>query len=174
MKSSINLKKEMQKLYNQDNEYTWCIIRHLTSNICYCLKQPETVLKDGTNFYVPNPNFRNSPDPECPNCEGSGRSYEEYLHKCMEFYPGYRWAHYGYEEEGMTAKNIYTIYLLSNQDTHRIYPNDWYFEIDKNLDGTIKQPVTRRRKMIIKEVQRYHLDNDKQEYIRLFATPSLV
>jgi hypothetical protein len=170
----INLRKEMGILFNKDNEFTWGIIRHLTDTICECLQQPSMILKEGTNFEIPNPLHRTSPNPECPNCEGSGRTYKEYLHKCMYFYPGYRWAHYGYEEEGMTAKNIYTIFLLANENTKLIYPNDWFFEIDKNMDGSIKIPITRRRRMIVKESQKYHLDGDKMEYVRIFATPTVV
>lgn len=170
----INLKKEMQILFNKDNEFTWSIIRHLTNTKCTCVNQPKEIIKPGTNFYEPNPNYRTSPDPECHNCDGAGWLYKEYLHKCMYFYPGYRWAHYGYEEEGMVAKDIYTIFLLANENTNLIYQNDWFFEIDKNLDGTIKIPIMRRRRMIVKQVQRYNLDSDKLEYVRVFATPSLV
>lgn len=169
---AINLRKELSVLYNKDKEYTWGIFRHLTDTICGCLQQPAMRIKPGTNVEEPNPNHRTTPNPECTNCDGSGRVYNEYLHKCQYFYPGYKWAHYGYEEEGMAAKNIYSIFLLANETTKFIYPNDWFFEIDRNLNGTIKMPITRRRRFIIKEVQRFYLDDSKMEYIRIFATPT--
>ena len=121
---------------------------------------------------IPNPHYRTTADPNCPNCEGAGWIFEEYLFKCKYFFPPFRIAHSQDFQYGITSSNIITLYVYPEKNVEKIRIDDKIYLIDFHKDGRIKLPLVRRQKWDV--IDRYHirLDSNKLEFVKIFAKPA--
>ena len=171
----INIRKEFKNIIEKNCEYHNIIIRHMSNSKCSCITQPPMIPnKDGTST-IPNPSYRNVADPECINCGGSGYIYEEFLHKAMVFYPGFRFAHYEDMSFALTEENVLTVYIKATNDAlNYTRVNDWIFFMAEDISGNILKPIVRTKKWIVIDVQQLRLDSNKLEYVKLYAKPVIL
>lgn len=168
---SINLRKELKAIFDEDKEFDRVVVRHLTDTKCICLEQPPMIYDSKACVDIPNPNYRTTADPNCSNCEGSGWVFKEYLLKCKYFYPPFRISHNQDFEYGITLSNSVTFYFYPSEEAQNIRPDDMIFLIDFHTNGRIKLPITRRQKWAIIDKYNLHLDHNKFEVIKIFAKP---
>jgi hypothetical protein len=170
----ISVRKQFKKIIEVNKEWNSFIVRHLTDTDCVCTHQPPTVMNVEKGYTEPNKLFRTIPDPACNICGGAGYLFEEYLFKGLFFYPSFRIAHFEDMVYSSTEQNVLTVYVLPTQETDILRVNDWIFNIDCEIDGSLKHPITRRKKWIMNDKQPIRLDNNKLEYIKLFAKPAIL
>jgi hypothetical protein len=132
------------------------------------------IYNDKKKFDEINKEYRTVPDPECNICNGSGYIFEEFLHKGVAFYPGFRFEHYEDTPMAFTEMNVLTVYFHTDIDLTTLYPNDLIFFIDCDKNGIIKHPIKRTKKWIINDVAPFRLDSSKLEFIRVFAKPAII
>lgn len=169
---SISLRKELDIIFNKDNEYDRVVVRHLTDTRCGCMQLPKTIYDVKSKSEIPNPHYRTTADPNCPNCEGAGWVFEEYLLKCKYFFPPFRVGHSQDFEYGITLSNITTFYFYPDHRAQNIRMDDIVFMIDFHTDGKVRLPITRRQKWHIIDKYPLRLDNNKYEAVKVFAKPA--
>ncbi len=153
----INLQHEFKELIGKRKDYV--IIRHLTNKKCPCtFKRGKCIL----------------PDPRCPNCEGAGWVYKEFLTRCKSFYTPRTIAHAQDSLFGVTYKNLLVVYLEATDLLDSIYLNDFLFQVAQDIDGNIIDPIKRTRKWIINDVYDMRMDDSQLEFIKIFAKPVIV
>jgi hypothetical protein len=170
----INVRKKFASIIEKNNEYQDFIIRHLSNDKCKCITQEPMVFNALKGAEEINKTFRTVPDPDCNICGGSGYIYEEFLFRAMFFFPSFRVAHFEDMSYATTEQNILTCYLRPHPDADTIHVNDLLFNVDCEVNGALKQPILRTKKWIIIEKQPIRLDNNKLEYIKLFAKPAIL
>ena len=153
----INLKEEFKTLIKDFNNYI--IIRSLTDKRCICWR-PES----------------NTPDTECPNCQGQGWLYEEWIQKCKFFFVTHYKpvAHLHNFDYGMVYTNLLGVYLEAKPKARQIKMGDYIFEVGCYQNGRIINPIKRVRKWQITDYFDMQLDQNKTEFIKLYATPMVV
>lgn len=170
----INLNRELVKILDKDKEYNNVLYRHYSSIKCQCMMQNTLIYDDIAKANVANPSYRTVADPECPNCEGSGWVFEEFLFRCIYFYPGFRYAHYEDIQMAMTAENMLTMYLKVDENWQKIKPNDTFYNIRADKYGKVELPIVRYRKWVVTDAFDMRLDSNKIEFMKIFAKPAII
>lgn len=171
----ISIRKEFTNIIEKNAEYHFIIIRHMSDIKCPCLTQPPMIDNDDKTAKIPNPTYRNVANPECSTCGGSGYIYEEFLHKSMIFYPGFRFAHYEDMSFALTEENVLTVYIKATPDAlNYARVNDWLFFMAEDIEGNIVKPIVRTKKWIVIDVQQLRLDSNRLEYVKLYAKPVIL
>lgn len=171
----INIRRQFKNILEKDAEYHHIIVRHLSNVKCHCLTQSPMIMNSDNTAQIPNPTFRTVPDPECLNCGGSGYIFEEFLHKAMIFFPGFRFAHYEDTSFALTEENVLTVYLKATQEALVSTDiNDLILFIQEDINGNIIKPIVRTKKWIIVDKQPIRLDSNKLEYVKLYAKPTIL
>lgn len=171
---AIDMRKELKHLVFDEKEKDILIFRHLTETKCQCVQQPETIYCEKIRAKVPNPNYRTVADPSCPNCEGHGWIFNEYLVDCKYNYTPTLVAHDQDFNYGSTNSNTISIYLPFTDITKLVRSSDAVFMLQTDDSGKPISPFIRRRKWIITDVYELHADNNKLEFIKAFAKPAVV
>jgi hypothetical protein len=155
----INLKKEFDKILDIDKEYNYVIVRHNTTTKCNCWRKES-----------------NTADPICPNCEGGGWIFNEWLEKCKLFYATtFRpVAHLHDFYYGKTYTQNFTIYLKANRKTMSIQEGDLVFDIDVTADGRVIDPIIRLRKWLVVDAYNLQTENGKTDFVKIHAKPLTV
>jgi hypothetical protein len=155
----INLKKEFDKILDIDKEYNYVIVRHNTPTKCNCWRKES-----------------NTADPICPNCEGGGWIFNEWLEKCKLFYATtFRpVAHLHDFYYGKTYTQNFTIYLKANRKTMSIQEGDLVFDIDVTADGRVIDPIIRLRKWLVVDAYNLQTENSKTDFVKIHAKPLTV
>lgn len=168
---AIDLRAELKTLLYKDKEYDLLACRHLISEKkCHiCMSQPPMIYDLEAKADKPNPLYRTTPDPTCRNCEGSGYTFEEFLLKGKYFYPQYRVEHEQDFNYATTGSNIFNLYILPTENALKIAVNDIMFLIKANTEGQIELPVTKIKKWRVVDSYQMRLDNNKLEYIKVYA-----
>lgn len=171
----IDIRKQFKNIIEKDAEYHNVIVRHMSDIKCMCVCQPPMISNDDGTADIPNPSYRTVADPECSNCGGSGYIYEEFLHRVMVFYPGFRFAHYEDMSFALTEANVLTVYIKASEEAlNAARVNDWIFFIAEDINGNILKPIVRIKKWIVIDVQQLRLDSNKLEYVKLYAKPVIL
>lgn len=170
----IDLKKELETILNIDLCHDQIILRNMTCIRCDCVCQQNMVYDKKTEAYQPSPAYRDTPNPYCSNCEGSGWIFHEYLSPCKYFYTPAMVAHNQDYYYGGTFSNIMTVYLPINEITDIINVNDLIFQLKSYEDGTLYNPIIRLRKWIITDKYNMHLDKNKLEFYKIYTKPMVV
>lgn len=171
----ISVGREFEKTITEQGEWQYSIIRHMSDVKCVCITQPPMVYDSVRKAEIPNPSFRTTPNPECSNCGGSGYIFEEFLHKALMFYPGFRFAHFEDMQVAITEENMLTVYLQATDDNLKnISINDWLFFLKSDVNGRLIQPLVRSKKWLINDIQPIKLDSNRLEYIKVYVKPSII
>lgn len=171
----INLRQQLHKILNKDCEFNWVVIRNMSNDECICRNQTPMRYNEDLKAYEPNPSFRTIASPSCPVCEGSGWIFEEYLFKCLSFYPGFRYSRFEDAQPAITASNLLTTYIYPDDNWEKIKVNDWLFDIRSNKEGNIKLPIERYRKWIVNDIPTpMRLDSNKVEFIKVYSKPAIL
>ena len=171
---SINLNEEMYILISDEKEQDKLLLRHLTPTKCTCLLQSPMKQDSGDKYETPNPSFRTGADPACNNCEGHGWIFEEAIIEGKLFYPKHRVAHEQEYHYGTTQANIVHIYLPTNSINNRIHAGDIIFQLEADVDGSLIDPLIRTQKWLVNDVYTLRLDNNKLEFLKVFAKAIVV
>jgi hypothetical protein len=152
----IDIKSEVSELIGE--KYDYVILRRNTDIKCSCWRKES-----------------NTPDPECPNCEGGGYVFNEYLTKCKMFVTSsLSVAHQQDFDYGKSYSNTYSIYFIANELSNSIRLNDLVFEISVGINGVPMDPIKRTRKWIVIDSIPNRLDLGKLEFVKVFAKPLTV
>lgn len=152
----VNLKKEMELLLK--HTYDVFIVRHLTRDKCNCWRVES-----------------NTPDPECPNCEGLGWLFEEFLVNGKIFYIPAMVAHGQDFTYGMSYSNLVTIYFKTDAiSLENLKINDRVFLLRPDEFGRVTEPIRRTKKWQVTDVYDYHEHNNKFEFFKVYAKPEVV
>jgi hypothetical protein len=170
----INFRKEFWKVINKDKEYNFILVRHMADQKCICLTQSPMVYNSEKKANEPNPSFRTVADPDCPNCEGSGYPFEEFIFKCMYFYPGFRYSHFDDHTMAITSTNVLTIYIYPDENWKKVKVNDWCFNLTGNKETGLQLPIRRERKWVINDLYQIRLDSNKVEFLKVYAKPAII
>jgi hypothetical protein len=170
----INIRKKFKSIIEENNEWQWVVIRHLSNNRCTCISQPAMIYNDEKHFDEINKSFRTIPNPDCNLCGGAGFLYEEFLYKGLLFFPGFRIAHFEDAGFATTEQNVLTVYLNSTSETDIIRANDIVFNVESGYNGELVHPIKRVKKWIINDRQPIRLDHNKFEYLKLYAKPAIL
>jgi hypothetical protein len=152
----VNLKKEMEILLR--HTYDLFVVRHIGQTKCNCWRAPANV-----------------PDPECPNCEGMGWLWEEFLVKGKLFWIPAMVAHGQDFTYGMSYSNLVTIYFKTDElslDNLRI--SDRIFLVRADEYGEVLEPIQRTRKWQVTDVYDFHEQDNKFEFFKVYAKPEVV
>lgn len=171
---SINLRAEMLQLMGEENEQDTMLFRHLLDIKCPCQLQPPTIYSDKIKANIPNPIYRTTADPACPNCEGLGWIFEEYIVVGKMFYPRFKVAHEQEYHYGITKANAIHIYLPVTDVALLIEAGDIFYMLDADDKGNLIDPIVRKSKWLINDVYPFRLDNNKLEFVKLFAKAQVV
>lgn len=152
----VDLKKEMDILLR--TTYDMFIVRHLGDVKCTCWR-PES----------------NTPDPECPNCEGMGWYWEEFLCKAKIFWIPAMVAHGQDFTYGMSYSNLITVYFQTDEiSLDKLKINDRLFLVRPDEFGNVSTPIERTRKWQVTDVYDFHEHNNKFEFFKVYAKPEVV
>lgn len=152
----IDLRREINKMLDIDKEYNYVIVRQNTSTKCICWREQS-----------------NTPDPNCPNCEGGGYIFEEYLEKCKLFYATtFRpVAHLHDFYPGRTYTQNFTIYFKATPKNRAIREGDLVYDIECTIDGKPYSPVKRKRKWLVVDAYELQTTNNKTDFVKILAKP---
>lgn len=155
----IDLRKEFNKIIDFDNEFNYIIVRHNTDVKCTCWRKQS-----------------NTADPLCPNCEGGGWIFNEWIEKCKLFYATtFRpVAHLHDFYLGKTYTQNFTVYMKSSQRNMSITEGDLLFDVECLVDGQIINPIKRRRKWIVVDPYDLQTDFNKTDFVKIHAKPLMV
>lgn len=170
----ISIRKELGNILDRDKENNNIVYRHYSNTKCSCTQQPPLIYDPVIKGNIANPNYRTIADPDCPNCEGAGWVFEEYLWRCIFFYPGFRFSHFEDVNFAITAENTLTVYMKAGPDWDKVKPNDVFFNIRADMDGNIKLPIEKYRKWLVIDAFDIRLDSNKVEFVKVFAKPSVI
>jgi hypothetical protein len=152
----IDLRKQFNRILDFDKEYNYVIVRRNTTTRCSCWRKES-----------------NTADPLCPNCEGGGWVFEEWVDKCRIFYATtFRpVAHLHDFYMGKTYTQNFTIYFKANVKNRMIREGDLVFDIMCTLDGKPITPVKRRRKWLIVDCYDLQTEDNKTDFVKIHAKP---
>lgn len=155
----INLRKEFNKILDFDNEYNYVVLRHNTNDKCNCWRKES-----------------NTADPLCPNCEGGGWIFNEWVAKCKTFFATTMKpvSHLHDFDYGRTYSQNFTVYLKANDINRTLKEGDLLFHLESTLDGKIINPIIRKRKWLIVDCYDIQADNNKTDFVKLHAQPLTV
>ena len=155
----IDLGKEFNKILDLDKEYNFIIVRHNTNTKCSCWRKES-----------------NTADPECPNCEGGGWIFDEWIEKCKLFYATtFRpVAHLHDFYYGKTYTQNFTVYLKGSIRSRSIREGDLLYDLECTIDGRLMNPVVRRRKWLVVDPYSLQTENNKTDFVKIHAKPLTV
>jgi len=161
---AIDLRKELETILSRKWDHV--VLRHLTQDKCQvCFSD------DCSN---PRATSRTA-DPECPNCEGLGYIFEEYLLKCKQFNASSMGiAHNQQFYYGGSLSNLLVLYFAASEVSDKLFLNDLIYQLKTNLDGTLVDPLVRIRKWDVIDSYELNLDNGKREFIKVYCKPKPV
>lgn len=154
---SINLREELKLLLKKHWDHV--IIRHMTTTVCGCMS-----LREASRIA----------DPQCPNCDGAGYIFEEHLVKCKSFWSQSPVAHTKNFNYGLGYSNGATIYLEASDFNMQFKKNDIVYNIERDLEGNIRNPIVRLEKWLVIDNNTLRLDTGKVEFIKLYIKPNVV
>jgi len=153
---SIDLRKELSILL--EKSYDTVIIRRMSDIKCNCWR-----IKSLT------------PDPECPNCEGSGYIYNEHLVTCKMFSaPSFSISHAQDFDYGVSYSNTYVLYFNVTDLTDSISIEDLIYELKIKQNGEPVDPIIRTKSLKVIDSYRMNLDDGGRELVKVYAKPMVV
>ena len=171
---SIDLKAELEKILDVELTQDKIVIRKFTEQKCTCVQQQAMVYNTKAMSVIPSAAYRNTPNPYCHNCEGSGWIFKEHLTNCKYFYTPAMVAHNQDYYYGGTFSNIMTIYLPIIPDNDAVHVSDIIYQLKSYPNGKLYNPIVRSRKWIITDKYDMHLDGNKLEFYKIYTKPVVV
>jgi hypothetical protein len=152
----IDLRKEFNKILDFDHEYNYIIVRHNSDIRCNCWRQQSLTA-----------------DPVCPNCEGGGWIFNEWIEKCKLFYATtFRpVAHLHDFYFGKTYTQNFTVYLKATERNRKIHEGDLLFDVESTTSGKIIDPIIRRRKWQVVDPYDLQMEYNKTDFVKIHAKP---
>ena len=149
----IDLREELQVLYKET--FDMFVLRHLGNIRCKCIRN------------------NNTADPECPDCEGHGWIFEEFLIKGKIFPSGFNIHNYD-ADPGIINSDTNVIYIaVDTLLPEQLRSNDRIFKIRAHKNGDVITKIERMSRWVITQVDEFHEQHNKIEFYKVYIKPEI-